>query len=185
MKPGRLRLDHGSRGFTLVELLVTAAVLVVISSISFPRVVQFYETQKLRQAAIELQSWLANARSLARRGYGSCAVSSPSAGRMALDTAITSTSSACTSSALGTLDLPALVAIRDFCLSSDGGSASSCTAPAGLVFNNLGVLAGTTTRTLFLAGSATTAQYCVELNLTLIRVGHRNGNSGACRFDRS
>lgn len=173
-------------GFTLVELLIIAAILILVSAIIFPMILKSNEEQKLRQAAIELQSWLVRARSLAQRGYGSCAVTpdTNAAGRLVVDSSASPTSTVCTSANLENLNLPALVSVRGFCLSSNGGSASSCTAPAGLVFNDLGLLAGSA-QTLYLAGSATTAQYCVEVSLTLTRVGFRNGSSGACRFNLS
>ncbi|MFM7311855.1 MAG: Tfp pilus assembly protein FimT/FimU [Cyanobium sp.] len=179
--------------FTLTELAVVASILVIISAASFPALVTGFEQQKLRQAAVEVQSWLQRARSLAQRGYGTCAVTGTAtgitAGTLTRDTANT-TSTACSSGNLPNLNLPALSTIRGFCLSTNGGTgATTCTALGSdgnsLVFTDLGVLAGSS-RTLYLAGTAANnVQYCVEASLTLIRVGFRNSNSGACRFDRT
>jgi len=166
-------------GFTLVELLVITSVLVLISATSFPSLVRYYEEQKLRQAAIELQSFLLAARSLARRNDGTCTVTLSTAGATAGSAPI------CSAASLSPLNLATLTSVRGLCLSSNGAVGTGCTAPnpTQVAFNPLGVLAGPS-RTLFLASTASRAQYCVRLSLALIRVGSRNGTAGACTFTR-
>lgn len=181
--PCRLRFRPAA-GFTLVELLVTAAVLIVVSSVSFPNVVRFYEDQKLRQAAIELQSHLQRGRTLAQRQQGRCtlAISSGTGGAaVQVSGAADVTNTACPAATLPALNLSAVTGVRGLCVTSTG---SGCSAPAAIDFLPLGVQAGAP-RTLFLSGTATTTQFCVDLNLTLIRVGFRNGGSGACTYSRS
>ena len=178
-------LRHGSSapGFTLVELLVTAAVLLVVSSVSFPNVVRFYEDQKLRQAAIELQSHLLRGRTLATRLQSNCilAISVGAGGAAVQVSGAAVTNNACAAANLQALNLSAVTGVRGLCVTAAG---SGCAAPADITFLPLGVLSGAP-RTLFLSGSATGTQFCVDLNLTLIRVGFRNGGSGACTYDRS
>lgn len=176
---------HHSRpaqGFTLVELMVTAAVLVLISSISFPNLVRFYEDQKLRQAAIELQSHLQRGRTLAQRLQSRCtlAISSGAGGT----TAQVSGSGACAATNLATLNLSTTVGVRGLCISNVDGGPTNCSTPPDTSFVPLGVLEGAP-RTLYLSGTATGTQFCVNLTLTLIRVGFRNANSGACTYSRS
>lgn len=71
----RRHKSNQAAGFTLLELVVVATILVLASLISFPALVRALEQQKLRQAAMELQSMLLQARSLAQRQQGSCGIS--------------------------------------------------------------------------------------------------------------
>jgi prepilin-type N-terminal cleavage/methylation domain-containing protein len=174
-----LRHGHRAAGFTLVELLVTAAVLVVVSSVSFPNVVRFYEDQKLRQAAIELQSHLQLGRTLAQRLQGLC-TQEISSGAGAAPVQV-SGSGACAATNLQALDLSTVTGVRGLSVTCSG---SGCSTPVAINFLPLGVLAGDA-QTVFLAGTATATQFCVDLDLTLIRVGFRNGSSGACTYSRS
>jgi prepilin-type N-terminal cleavage/methylation domain-containing protein len=174
-------------GFTLVELLVTAAVLVVVSSVSFPNLVRFYEDQKLRQAAIELQSHLLRGRTLARRLQSLCSLSiSNGAGGATVQVSGSAgvTNNACSSTNLPPLNLTTEVGVRGLCIRNTDGLPATCTAPAAITFIPIGVLAGAP-QTLFLSGTATNTQFCVNTSLTLIRVGFRNGSSGACTYSRS
>lgn len=167
-------------GFTLVELLVTAAVLVVLSSVSFPVLVRSYEDQKLRQAAIELQSHFQRGRTLAQRLQSRCRLTiSSGAGGSAVQVSGTE---ACASTNLPPLNLTAETAVRGLCITNTG---TGCSAPADIGFLRLGVLEGAAPQTLYLSGTATATQFCVNLNLTLIRVGFRNTDSGACTYSRS
>jgi type II secretory pathway pseudopilin PulG len=178
----RRRLDPdpmAATAFTLVELIVAAAILVIVSAASFPNLVRFYEGQKLRQAAIELQSHLRRGRTLARRLQSSCTLAIGNS-----PTVQVTGSGSCTRANLSPLNLTQLIDVRGLCINSSGSAASGCTPPANLSFLPLGVLAGAP-RTLYVFGTGTPAQACVDLNLTQIRVGFRAANTGACTYSRS
>lgn len=171
-------------GFTLVELLVTAAILVVVSSVSFPSLVRSYEDQKLRQAAIELQAHLLRGRTLAQRLQSRCSLSISNGSAVQVSGTAGATNNACAAANLPSLNLSAETAVRGLCVSNADGGPASCSTPAAIQFIPLGVLAGAP-QTLFLSGTATNTQFCVDLSLTLIRVGFRNASSGACTYSRS
>jgi type II secretory pathway pseudopilin PulG len=191
--------------FTLVELAVLASILVVASAVSFPSLVRSYEEQKLHHAAIELQSHLQRGRALAERLQGSCSfsLSNNNGVQVAITPAASfSGTNICTATSLaslnlgalnlGTLNLSQLTGVRGLSLSSiitpANGSAITSTCPAATpcstVFHSLGLLAGHP-QTFYLSGTGTTSQSCVELSLSLIRVGFRNSASGACTYSRS
>lgn len=174
------RSTTGSSGFSLPELLVIAATLVVLTSISFPTLVRFYEAQKLLQAAVELQSWLLNARALGRRTDLSCIVSFSAAGATArvFDT---TTSTATATSCSPDLRLNSLTSVSGLCLSNNGSTGTACAAPSSLIFTPLGVISGAGA-TVYVASAATPVQYCVDVRLTLIRVGSRNNSIAACNY---
>lgn len=195
----------GATAFTLLELTVVAAILVLVSAASFPSLVRIYEEQKLRYAAIELQSHLQRGRTLAQRLQGKCSVSlvnssdvlvsiTPAVSATEINVCASSYLSARNLSALrlSTLNLSQLTGVRGLALTSTitppTGSATSSTCPSAtpcsVVFNGLGVMVGDP-QTLFLSGTGTTSQFCVDLSLTLIRVGFRNSGSGACTYSRS
>lgn len=179
--------DARTGAFTLVELLVAVAVLVVLTSVSFPNLLRFYETQKLRQAAIELQSHLLRGRTLAQRLQSNCSLSiSNGAGGATVQVSASAgvTNNACAATNLPTLNLTAEAGVRGLCIRNTDGLPATCAAPAGITFLPLGVLAGAP-QTLFLSGTATNTQFCVNTSLTLIRVGFRNASSGACTYSRS
>jgi type IV fimbrial biogenesis protein FimT len=60
--PGRHR-SFRSRGFTLIELMVTVAVLVVLMAVGVPSFRSFVQSQKVKSASFELMSALVVARS--------------------------------------------------------------------------------------------------------------------------
>lgn len=54
---------HGMRGFTLIELIFTVAVMAVLASLAAPSFRQFIATQRIRNASFDLMAGLTLARS--------------------------------------------------------------------------------------------------------------------------
>jgi prepilin-type N-terminal cleavage/methylation domain-containing protein len=50
----KLNVDNGLRGFTLVELMVVAMLVLAIAAISIPKLIQFWQDWQLRSAAAEV-----------------------------------------------------------------------------------------------------------------------------------
>jgi len=175
--------------FTLLELLTIAAILVIASVAIFPIMARFYEGQKLRQAAIELQSHLLRARSLAQRQQSICTISL-SNGAAGADVQVTGTLTRANNPSvdcLASLNLSQLTGVRGLGLCVTHTSSGVCTVSGtidNIVFLPMGVLVGAP-RTLILSGSGTPAQVCLALSLSLIRVGYRPSGSGACSFAAS
>ena len=59
------RHPHG-RAFTLVELMVIVAVIGIVSGVAYTTMAAFLQEQKLRQASLELASYLQSARARAQ-----------------------------------------------------------------------------------------------------------------------
>lgn len=62
------------RGFTIVELLITVAVLLILLSISFKPFGRFIVDQRLRQAGYESAGYLRTSRALAMQTNTSCVI---------------------------------------------------------------------------------------------------------------
>jgi type II secretory pathway pseudopilin PulG len=189
MNPWQRQQRSGQKAFTLMELLTIAAILVLLSATSFPSLVRFYEEKKLRQAAIELQSHLLRSRNLAQQQRGSCGLSISNNNGVnvtATPAGSFTGTNVCTNTLLAPLALTTLTGVRGLAVGSSRSSNPSCLAatPCTLVFNSLSVLVGDP-QIFYLSGSAITSQYCVDLSLTLIRIGTRNSNSGSCLYTRS
>ena len=169
-------------GFSLVELLITISILSIISALAVNSIFSFLEQQRLRQAAIELISYLHTARARAMRE------SSLSGRPCEVQLTASTTELAPTSSTrntcndvpgLSTLNLQASTRVQDLSISSSLGSQDTYL----MTFTRFGTLAAenisNTTAVsyplvLYLSGSATTVQRCVWLDTGLIRSGWRN-----------
>jgi prepilin-type N-terminal cleavage/methylation domain-containing protein len=178
LNSNRLRWD----GFSVVEMLITISILSVISAISFNSIFSFLEQQRLRQAAIELISYLHTARARAMRESSlsgrPCEVQFTA---FTTDLAPTNaTRNTCNDvPGLSTLNLQASSNVRNLSVSSNQGSQEAYL----LTFTRFGTLASENISStaavnyplvLYLSGSATTVQRCIWIDTGLIRSGWRN-----------
>jgi len=63
------REGKSGAGFTLIEILLTTAILLVVMGVSTTYLTSQYSSQYLRQAALDIRSSLVQARSLSAQGY--------------------------------------------------------------------------------------------------------------------
>jgi hypothetical protein len=178
--------------FTLLELLVTVAVIGIVSSLLIRSTYTYLQEQHLRQAANELLSYLLTARSRALRE----ANLSGKACEVQLN-ASTSTLEATTALANICNDYPVLPALD--LLTASGGDALTITASEGsspyyITFTRLGTVASsnlsssttiTLPRIFYLSNSpATQMQRCVMVDLNSLRIGWRNSPATAhCTYN--
>ena len=186
----RLRSRHG---FTMVELLVTIAVITIVTSVLASGAFRFLQEQRLRQSANELVSYLITARARALReatvDVKACEVALNATTKTVQPTS--HSNNICNDSpSLPTLDL----------LSASGGSdltiTSSADSPFLITFTRMGTVASTnlssaTVVTLprifyFSNGSpgATQVQRCVLVDLNSVSLGWRNTpTTPSCTYD--
>ena len=186
----RLRSRHG---FTMVELLVTIAVITIVTSVLASGAFRFLQEQRLRQSANELVSYLITARARALRE----ATVAGKACEVALN-ATTKTVQPTEHSDNICNDSPSLPSLD--LLSASGGSdltiTSSADSPFLITFTRMGTVASTnlssaTVVTLprifyFSNGSpgATQVQRCVLVDLNSVSLGWRNtSTTPSCTYD--
>jgi prepilin-type N-terminal cleavage/methylation domain-containing protein len=172
------------QAFTVLELLVTIAVIGIISSLVVRSTYTYMQEQYLRQAANELVSYLFTARARALRE----AYVSGKACEVQLSTT-TNTVEPTSQSANICNDSPGLPPLN--LLTASGGSnltitSSSGSSPFLITFTRFGTVASsnlssvstvTLPRIFYFSNSATAMQRCVMVDLNSLRIGWRNSSS--------
>jgi prepilin-type N-terminal cleavage/methylation domain-containing protein len=179
-------------GFTLVELLITVAVIGIATGMGYTSIAAFIQEQRLNRSSQALMSYLQGARAQAERlatNNATCQLrfSGTTIGPTAISNNICSD--------LGSLNL-AQPAGMGLTVTMDLNMPNATTYP--ITFTRSGtlaaeVLAGTTAsvlvtsvtpmpRLIYLSASGTQQQRCIFLDLISIRLGWRSGNSGVCSY---
>lgn len=170
-------------GFTLLEILVILVILAIVSSVSYRSFVSFMQEQRLRQAAIELVSYLQTARARAMReaddvGQACELQLQPS---LNLVEPTTHTENVCHNTpALESIDLKLLSGIKDLSISGETGDSYyfTFTRQGFLASSNLSTSTFLTLpRIIYLSTSSSQMQRCVLLDLASIRMGYRNSTT--------
>jgi len=190
------------QGFTLFELIITVAVIAIISTIGLRSTYTFLQEQKLRQASNELLSYLLTARAKALREANVSESGTAKACEVKIDAASNTISpspdvavpdvpaNVCNDSpSLPELNLLAASGVSNLTVTdSDGGS-----SPFFITFTRIGTVASSNLsspqsvalpRTFYLSNpSATNLQRCVMVDLNTLRIGWRNSEAAQCTYN--
>jgi prepilin-type N-terminal cleavage/methylation domain-containing protein len=193
------------QGFTLIELIITVAVIAIVSSIGLRNTYTFLQEQKLRQASNELLSYLLTARAKALREANVSELGKAKACEVKIESSDTippTISPSPDSEVPGVAanicnDSPSLPELN--LLAASGGSNLTLTASDGgsspffITFTRMGTVASsnlsssesvTLPRTFYLSNpSATNLQRCVMVDLNSLRIGWRNSADEACTYN--
>ena len=169
-------------GYTLIEMMVTVAIVGVVSAITLTSFRPYFQEQKLRLAAGELENQLTTGRTIATKNSGNCRIrllSTTTASFVADPDLI---NDVCTGK-LRELNLY-LSASTDLTISGD----------TTYTFTKIGTLdgaippgSGATSFTTLLSSSATPWVWCVNVSWPtgLVRVGTKNStNEKSCNYRR-
>ena len=172
------------RAFTLVELMVIVAVIGLVSGAAFTTMAAFLQEQKLRQASLELASYLQSARARAQREGKTCELAFSGASLTLIGPTAASGNVCNTLPLQPSLNLATVSGVSGLTVSFSGlNNAITLTRLGTLASASLsGVTVQAMPRIIFLSASGTTQQRCVFLDLVGIRTGWRTGNSGACTY---
>ena len=172
-----------SSGFTLLEILIILVILAIVSSVSYRSFTIFLQEQRLRQAAIELVSYLQTARARAMRE----ADVSGQACELELQPSLNvvgptmQTENVCNKTpALESIDLKLLSGIKDLSISGETGNIYyfTYTRQGLLASSNLSTsTALVLPRIIYLSTGSSQMQRCVLVDLASIRMGYRNSTA--------
>jgi len=177
------RHPHG-RAFTLVELMVIVAVIGIVSGVAYTTMAAFLQEQKLRQASLELASYLQSARARAQREGGTCELAFSGASLTLIGPTATSGNVCNTPPLQPSLNLATVPGVSGLTMSGSGSTTAITLTRLGTLASKS--LSGPTVpampRMIYLSAPGTTQQRCLFLDLVGIRTGWRTGNSGACTY---
>jgi Tfp pilus assembly protein FimT len=177
----------------VVEILITVAVIGIVSGMGYPALTAFIQEQRLSRSAEALMAYLQSARARAERlatNNSTCqlTISGITIGPSAISNNICA--------GIPSLNLAQASGITGLTLTMDQNMPNGTTYP--ITFNRSGtlaaeILAGTTTsvlvssvtpmpRLIYLSASGTQQQRCVFLDMVSIRLGWRSGSSGVCTY---
>lgn len=175
----RLSPSRPSRGFTLVEGIIYAGLLMSFSVVGFRSMFAFIEGEKLRMAAIELTSYLEVARSVALTDESPCviALGSSSGGIFSPDTSV-STNSCRAGKIDTTLNLKQLTGSSNLSVSILPGAGSY-----PLIFNPEGTTRNGVT-VLISSNNVPSGSWCVDVQapLATVRRGWLARDSNLCSY---
>lgn len=157
------------QGFTVVELMVTVAIISILSAVAFRPFMAFYSSQKIKYAAIEVAGYLRMARAIALKDGGVCEISV--SGNTLSSSSLSGNK--CTASNLPILNPSSVAGIAGLTMTSDSTS---------IAFVRHGFMAGSS-NTIRLKSTSTGTEWCINTlsPSALVRIGHAEG-SASCNY---
>jgi type IV fimbrial biogenesis protein FimT len=168
------RHPHG-RAFTLVELMVIVAVIGLVSGAAFTTMAAFLQEQKLRQASLELASYLQSARARAQREGGICELAFSGASLTLIGPTAASGNVCNTPPLQPSLNLATVSGVSGLTVSGAGSTTAITLTRLGTLASQSisGVRVSAMPRMIYLSASGTSQQRCVFLVGVGIRTGWR------------
>lgn len=164
--------------FTLAELMVSVGVILLLSAFSINLIKEssFLQDRRLRQAAVELQAHLLQARALAQKVNSSCQVKLTTSAPPTFGADSSFSPNACSSTNLTPLNLLTATNARGLAVVS--GTTTTFT------FTGIGTLAGSADAVTILSASNTDSQWCVKATAPtgLVLVGSRDSAADTCNY---
>ena len=168
------------RAFTLVELMVSVGVILLLSSLVIALVTTqpVLQERRVRQAALELQAFLLQARTFALKANASCQVSQTTSSPPIYGPDATFSNNSCTSGNLSTVNLASATGATG--LSMQSGS------PTSFTFTGNGSLAGSGDAETILSATNSPTSWCVLVTAPggQVLVGSQQSGETACNYVR-
>lgn len=167
-------------GFSLFELIVAVGVILLLSglSINLMREAPLLQERRLRQAAVELQSHLLQARTLAQKVNSVCQVSLSTSPQPSVGADTSVSPNACTTTNLPSLNLKTASNVQGLAVVSGSTTTFS--------FAGIGTLIGAADAVTILSASNISAQWCVKVTAPagVVLVGSRLSATDTCNYVR-
>jgi Tfp pilus assembly protein FimT len=175
-----LQAGSSAAGFTLIEVAITAAILVVLGGVVLNLDRAAFEREEINSLALGLASWLETVQRGAQRTTGGCVVTFSTGTSLASGSVLATVSGGDTSVAVSDCTNEPSFVIGSVRPGSTFTAAADFTDP--ITFTPRGTITATATRTITLRPTNRTITRCVRLfaNSGMIAIGANNNSTTSC-----